>query len=1039
MLPAARVISSAILFFLLCHPAFSQLSERQKQESRRYLNRHFQVDFWDVDNSMLRQGTVKAIAQSPDGLLWIATQDGLARFDGVEFRVYDSRSVPEFRNNFITDVKVASDSTVWCTTLGEGIFGLKDGIARPISAENRLPSAWKSSIMYASGRNNLVTTRQWGVWFQNDSGIGQILDTLVVVNREFDGASIQLFGEYAGALWAATNEGLLRFKGREWEYVGDGKTWQGLPNDVYVEPSGRLWIGSEDGLYFGFENQVKRHEKLHANIRTLNVDRRGRAWASTFEEGLYCLDGENLVHYDEKDGLATNNIRWTFEDSRGFIWVCDQAGGLSVITADGAFFPQADEYLFGSKLVETMYEDREGNLWIGTFAGLARIKERRIQIIATEAGMQSPQVWTIAEGRQGEVFLGTDMGLASMRGDAVKQISAIPSLPITALSLDSEGILWVGTMGDGLWSIEGDEVRKRFPAKGILAPRLIRSADRVGRDSLLIGTKAATILLDVRRTVARVLWADSSGGQLLTTHRDNEDRLWMGMETGLVMEYRPTGNGTRHVLPVDPIRYPISGITSDSVGTLYCSTLGGGIIRISDGESRAFQLNSVDLPSFKFNWIVDDGNGRFWIGTNKGILSVPLTAMTDSAWMPSDLWVFDKTDGLVSMETIAWSQDPVMLGRDGRLWFGTLKGAAIIDVRNLPRNMIPPPVIIDRMFVNGEEHPAVGTMTLAPGLNNLEFRFTAGSLVGSERNTFRYRLEGFDADWVSAGGRRVVYYTDVSPGSYRFYVEASNNDGMKSEHPAVIALVLEPQFYQTFWFYGILVAAVFGLGVVAQKVIWRYRNEKEWTDRLQTRLEASQLRVLRMQLHPHFLFNTLNAISSMILTKPRQAVAMVGKLSDMLRISLEKEQIQFTTLVEEIGFLNKYLSIEQVRFGGKLTVKLHIEKQTERALVPTFLLQPLAENAIKHGVGATGTKGEIEIKAFRSNGNLRIHIRDDGHGVPSKGPLREGVGLSNTRARLQQLYGDRYALVLSGTRDEGFCVEISLPLEYKALVREKHS
>jgi len=1016
---------SFVLLMFITTSVAAQSVGLQRQKAREYAKKHYQTDFWDVDNSELLQGTIQAITQSKDGFLWLATQGGLARFDGIDFEMYHTQRFPEIRNDFLTDVKVSADSTIWCATFGGGIFGLKNGKLHGISTEQGLSSGWMQ---------NLVVTSRWGVWYRSLARIGQILDTMVVENWGLAGSQMRLYGEHYGSLWAGTQEGLLRFDNGTWDPVSFGSADFGLAYDLFIDSTGRFWIASEQGLYSGYEFDLTRHDRLRMSIRDVSLDSQGRVWVCTFEKGLYCLDGRKLSHYDRSDGLGSNNVHWTFEDRQGTIWVCDDAGGLSLIDKEGIFIPQVDEFLFGRAHVRTIFEDQEGNLWIGTFAGLARVKQRRVRMLTVDDGLQAPLVWTMAEAKNGDVYLGTNKGIALVRNGRVSSVlslASLPQVPITALSFDSDGVLWIGTLGEGLWSMDRNGVSKRFPAQGRHAPRIIRSVDEVGKDSLLLGTSQSTLMVDVRSPAVSVLEYDTSDGQMLTTHRDRLGRLWMGMENGVIKEFRLDGAGQRWTLPVDPDRYPVSWIVTSEDGTFWCSTLGGGLVKIHEGVTHVFDAAENHLPNSKFNWVKLDRRGRLWIGTNKGVASIPVEVLENGPADGSQTRLFGTSDGLISTETMAWSQSPALLREDGTLWFGTLKGVGIIDVQNVGKNEVPPPVTVDRIVVNTELYSASGPLVLSPGNNDLEFHYTAASLVASERNQYRYRLEGYDAAWIEAKSRRIAYYTNVPPGTYRFLVRASNNDGLWSRQTAVATIVLEPHFYQTVWFLALCIVAVFGLGVGAQKLVWRYRNEKELAESLQMRLEASQLRALRMQLHPHFLFNTLNAISSMILKKPRQAVTMVGKLSEMLRLSLEKEQIQFTTLQEEMEFLNKYLSFEQVRFGNRLSVSVHFEEGIEGALVPTFLLQPLVENAIKHGFGNREDQGTVTVDAVRSNGHLQIQVRDNGHGVAGSEPVREGVGLSNTRTRLKQLYGERFALVLSNEPDRGFVVTIALPLEFE--------
>jgi two-component system, LytTR family, sensor kinase len=209
----------------------------------------------------------------------------------------------------------------------------------------------------------------------------------------------------------------------------------------------------------------------------------------------------------------------------------------------------------------------------------------------------------------------------------------------------------------------------------------------------------------------------------------------------------------------------------------------------------------------------------------------------------------------------------------------------------------------------------------------------------------------------------------------------------------------------------------------------KYRERELEASKLEARLAQSRLQVLKMQLHPHFLFNTLNAISELIYRAPEAADRMLTDLSDLLRLSFENLEVQEVPLKQELEFLKKYLEIEQMRFHDRLKVDMHISPDTLDATVPNMILQPLVENAIKHGIAPRVSGGRIDINAARSNGHLEINVIDDGLGVPfgDLENLPEGVGLSNTRRRLKHLYGDKHKFDLRSVEKGGLSVALEIP------------
>src|SRR5215204_951298 len=241
--------------------------------------------------------------------------------------------------------------------------------------------------------------------------------------------------------------------------------------------------------------------------------------------------------------------------------------------------------------------------------------------------------------------------------------------------------------------------------------------------------------------------------------------------------------------------------------------------------------------------------------------------------------------------------------------------------------------------------------------------------------------------------------------------------------------------YKYFIFINLHLSILIYWGVVGIKSAYsyyqKYRERELVTSKLEARLATSRLQVLKMQLHPHFLFNTLNAISELIYRDRESAERMIGDLSDLLRMSFENLEVQEIPLKQELEFLKKYLEIEQMRFHDRLRVEMEISPDTLDASVPNMILQPLVENAIKHGLAPRSTGGVIKIGAERNNGSLELSVADNGIGVPFNDVenLSEGVGLSNTRRRLRHLYGERHKFELKAAEGNGLRVSLTIPFK----------
>jgi hypothetical protein len=318
---------------------------------------------------------------------------------------------------------------------------------------------------------------------------------------------------------------------------------------------------------------------------------------------------------------------------------------------------------------------------------------------------------------------------------------------------------------------------------------------------------------------------------------------------------------------------------------------------------------------------------------------------------------------------------------------------------------------------------------LPAGNGDLEFVYTGLSFAAPKKVRFKVKLEGFDNEWIEAGARRWASYTNIPPGKYKFRVISGFDEGVWNEQGASFSFTLSPHFYQTTWFYLLCATIIAAVSLGGHLLYRRDRNRELIASQLESQLAQAQLQVLKMQLDPHFLFNTLNGIMVLIQDNPEAARRTVARLSEFLRLTLENAGVQEVPMQKELEFLDRYVQIEQLRFGNRLTVQQDVQPGALGGLVPSLILQPLVENAIRHGVAERRGPAMIQIQAARDNGHLVIHVRDNGGGFPSvvHDTFKEGIGLTNTRQRLHRLYGEQHVFELRSLEGGGVDVFLSIP------------
>lgn len=774
-------------------------------------------DVWSARDGLPQQ-TVRAIVQTRDGYLWLGTDEGLARFDGIRFKVFDPSSTPEMKNPNIRSLLEDREGSLWVGAREGGLLRLKRGQWIRFSAKDGLSDEWIHAL--AEGRDGSL----WIGTFRG--GLYRFKDGQFTEYRKKDGLPEQPLGplleDIAGTLWIGTRgSGVYRLKDGKFSNLSSK---EGLPNDfvsaLHQGADGSLWIGTDGGL---------------ARIR-----------------------GESITTLRAEDGLVNNRVRALLEDREGSLWIGTDGGGLTRFRA-GRFSVYSKKDGLSDDSVIALAEDREGSLWIGTFSGgLNRLANTRVTVHAAREGLAGDAVMAVLAAKDGGVWAASwRRGLNRLANGELSIFTkrdGLPSDGITTLLEDSEGGLWLGAY-EGLW---------RFH-RGVFTPQpLLPDGGRALVAGLMFDQAGGLwVTSDVgvfrRRDngeLHRYTTADGlANNRCYGVAEDKNNIVWVATAGGLSRfeAGKFTSITTEHGLSSNLVHalYP------DEDGTLWIGTKGGGLNRLRDGVITAYTIREGLFDNTVY-WILDDGQGRLWMTCNKGVFSVTKRELDDVA------------DGRMErLNPVAYGMDDGMRSRecngghpggqrtkDGRLWFPTLEGVAVIDPVYSYENKIPPPVVIERVVADGEVIEASGSrrmceagpcLSLRPGIEKLEIDYTGLSLVAPRRVKFKYRLEGFDRGWSDVGGRRTAYYTNLPPGDYVFRVAAANNDGVWNEAGASLAIRLEPLFHQTWPFKGILAVAflIAGYGAYRLRILRLKARERSLTKLVRERtreLAAEQAR-----------------------------------------------------------------------------------------------------------------------------------------------------------------------------------------------------
>jgi ligand-binding sensor domain-containing protein/signal transduction histidine kinase len=777
----------------------------------------YKLDSWTSENG-LPEDTVETIVQTRDGYLWLGTPDGLARFDGTQFTVFNRGNTNEIKNDYVMALLEDREGSLWIGTFGGGLNRFKDGKFTVFTTKGGLSNDQVRSI---------YEDREGSLWIGTDGG------------------------------------GLNRFK--------DGKftaftTKDGLSNNrvrpICEDKEGSLWIGIfgaglnrfKDGKFTAFTTKDGLSKNM---VRSIYEDREGNLWIGTFGGGLNRFKDGKFTAFTTKDGLSNDSILSIYEDKEGSLWIGTDGGGLNRFK-DGKFTAFTTKDGLSNDSVLSIYEDQEGSLWIGTFGGgVNRLKNGKFTVFTTKEGLSNDLVRPIYEDRGGNLWIGTDGGGLNRFKDGKFTVfttkDGLSNDRLRSIGEDKEGSLWIGTFGGGL-NRRKDGKFTVFTTKDGLSNDYVLAiyGDREG--SLWVGTlgRGLNRFKDGKFTVFTT--KDGLSNDLVRSiHEDREGNLWIGTLGGGLNRFKDgkfTAFTTREGLSNDSVL----SIYEDQEGSLWIGTFGGGLNRFKDGKFTAFSTKD-GLFNDSIYAILEDNQKNLWMSCSKGIFRVSKQELSDFAEAKISsisCTSYTTVDGLKTNECNGGSQYAGWKTRDGKLWFPTIKGVAVINPNNMGVNALAPPVVIEQVIIDGKQVSLTEGIKAPPGKGALEFHFTGLSLLIPEKVRFRYKLEGFDKDWIDAGTARMAHYTNLPPGVYRFKVVACNNDGLWNETGASLEFYLQPHFYQTYWFYGLSALAVmflgFGLYRLRVRQLCRRTEDLEViVDERTSELKTSQERVLKLE------------------------------------------------------------------------------------------------------------------------------------------------------------------------------------------------
>lgn len=971
--PHRHSVLRSIFFWTLCGVAFVSVSVRAQQTAT------LGHQSWSTENG-LPQNSVHQIFQSRDGYLWIATEDGVARFNGVDFRIFNHENSPAFTSSDICCFAQSATGPLW--------IGTADGILEYSSDSfHHYPVSDAILSLSAADNGNLLVLTPIGILRFDGKSFSPLSLPSSAVPSAIKQAS-------DGSIWIASTAGVFQYQHGQLraEPLASSLAKQNVEG-IGPLPGHGLWLrtrGSITLLENGRTRTLQAGREIPAtHIQSALSDSRGNLWIGT-NQGLYVL-GKDTNRPQRNAALGTSSILSTFEDREGNLWIGTETSGLDILRQQSFHSIPA----LSDHIVTAVAQATDGAMWIGTNGdGLDRWQSGSLQHFSTGNGLLSEVVLSLAPGVNGSIWVGTPDGLNHVEGLKIESYTSADGLPddlIRSLLVDSDHSLWIGTRR-GLAHWQNNRFTTYTQAGGL--------------KSNLIG-----VLLQPRTS-------------------DSSHDLWIGTLNGLsrLHDGKISTYTTQNGLSGDVI----TALAEGAHDTLWIGTNGNGVSRYSNSVFTS--LRRDDLPQ-RIDSILEDHRGILWLSSTHGITRVAAASLIACGSSPDcnlHAISYGRSDGMPTEEASAIGHPSAWKTAEGPLWFATRKGVAIADPAHLSENHVPPPVVIERFTVDDIEQPRSGTeRNIPPGRRSFAFQYAGLSFVAPSKVRYRYILEGFDKQWTAAGSRRIAYYTNLPPRHYRFRVQAANNDGVWNEAGASLAFDVQPAFYRRLWF--LLLAAV----LLAALAVLLYRLRLR---RLHSEFQAVLAERNRMarEIHDTLAQSFVGVSVQLELTAQLLAqsqVAAAGQQIDRTREYVREGLAEARRSIWDLRAITAQhtLPTRLTKLAERSTtasLPIHLDiGGTYRPLPSAFedeilrIVQEALSNVARH---AHATRISIDLRYHSSR--LTLTIADDGRGFEATDPslpARGHFGLQGMRERAAQIHAQ---FSVESSPEQGTTIKLEAPI-----------
>lgn len=922
------------------------------------------ADTWQTDRG-LPHPTVTAIQQTKDGYLWLGTQNGLARFDGVRFTTFRSIDTPGLRSDRVLCLRETRDGALWIGTTDGGLSLYQQGRFTALTTVDGL----SSDTVLCLGED-----RSGGLWAGTASGLNSRVSGRLTSYFKTDGLPddtvLALCQPRRSAMLALTGKGLCQLS-------RDGLAAAGLPAEasqsgdpacLIEDRKGQLWLGGVSGL-----------------LRMTGIGGKG---------------GSNNV-----TRMASLRVRSIVERAPGEIWYGTEAGELWRVTLEGGA-DQATLAWHTEGPILALCEDSEANLWIGTAGqGLHRLKRRQLHLASTgPIGEDStpPHFFETPEGELRWLAANGELYRCEAGGGRLLERLPLPEGVVVQTATAASGDrLWMGTARDGLLEWTGNTLQQLGERAG-LSDSSITALLSEEDGAVWIGTRNGGLNRLEKGVVTRynTPWG-FLGNYASVMVKDQVGSLWIGT-TGDGLFRLAEGRFTRFTEADGLASREIRTLYADQGGSLWVGTA-RGLCRVRAGRVTSFsgRRGLTDEAVLQLRGDTDDG---LWLGANSGILRVrreQLEAWADRRTDLLDATPFGSEDGLPGLQCLPKAHGRSGAGGHGGLWFATTKGLVRAERKGWQWNAVAPQVTLEQVRVDNESVPLEDPIRVPPGKESLQFQFTATSLTAPGKVRFRCQLEGFDHTWSEPGTLRFVRYARVPPGKYRFRVLGCNNDGVWSEAGASVGVTIEPFWWNTVWFRLAMAGAAAGLLAGFYRLRESRRAEIE---HLRVRIASDLHDDIGSSLWSITLLSRMLAKHGHLDTEARQDV------EDIHRISIQTANAirDIIWLVNPAFDSVQDLALRTKDFAGTVLRGVEYRVRCEGIDPARRLSLDLRQNVFllfKEALTNVARHAQatvVEVAIEQRGHQWQFSVQDNGRGFDPGGET-SGNGLKNLRARARKM------------------------------------